>query len=234
MPRASVGVGPMRVGSGCCVALVAPALIVIMGLFILFGGTAFAAKQYVLKHPKHERCKPRYVKKTKTIKRHRETLCVYVTPSRPDPAPVVPAPATPTPVATPAPETPALIATTTSLTATEKSCHYDQYIEQETCEYEISYKTINNKGEAVPGEIILKERVPPSPEERKVAILSNTTVGTEWFINDSHECRIWFKIDGKGQNDYECEKATPRIILVAEYVPASGYLASKSEPVTLQ
>ena len=36
MPRASVGVGPMRVGSGCCVALVVPILIVglLVGVFV--------------------------------------------------------------------------------------------------------------------------------------------------------------------------------------------------------
>jgi hypothetical protein len=45
MPRASVGVGPMRVGSGCCVALVIPVLIIMGVLFFVFGGAAFGAPE---------------------------------------------------------------------------------------------------------------------------------------------------------------------------------------------
>ena len=46
------------------------------------------AKQYVLRHPKHEHCRTHYVKRAETVKKHergrsvkvRETLCVYVAP----------------------------------------------------------------------------------------------------------------------------------------------------------
>ena len=72
--------------------------------------TANPAKQYVLKHPKHERCEARYVKKAETVKKRergravkiRETLCIYVTSkSAPikstTPAATVPAPTPSTP-----------------------------------------------------------------------------------------------------------------------------------------
>jgi hypothetical protein len=51
--------------------------------------------KYVLKHPRHERCKTYYVKKAKTVKRRehgrlievKETLCVYMPPKASGPAP---------------------------------------------------------------------------------------------------------------------------------------------------
>lgn len=42
MPRASVGVGPVRVGSGCCVALVGPFLLAVI-VAVLAASGAFAA-----------------------------------------------------------------------------------------------------------------------------------------------------------------------------------------------
>jgi hypothetical protein len=108
---------------------------------VLLGGTAFAAKQYVLKHPTHEHCKAHYVKKTKIIKKHEhgrtvkvhEILCVYVAPRKapvesPPPVettPVVPTPSAPTPAPTPPepvkePTKPVgPLATTTTLTVSE-------------------------------------------------------------------------------------------------------------------
>src|ERR1700722_10115806 len=43
MPRASIGLGPARIGSGCCIALVMPVLIT-AALFFALGGSAIAAK----------------------------------------------------------------------------------------------------------------------------------------------------------------------------------------------
>jgi hypothetical protein len=68
------------------------------------------AKQYVLKHPRHENCRTHYVRKVEKVKRRehgrtvkvRETFCVYVAPK--PVKTVAPATTTPTPVATtPAP-----------------------------------------------------------------------------------------------------------------------------------
>jgi hypothetical protein len=57
--------------------------------------SAAGAKEYVLKHPKHEHCKPHYVKKSKTLHQRvhghtvtvRETVCVYSPPTKPQPSP---------------------------------------------------------------------------------------------------------------------------------------------------
>lgn len=123
MPRASVGIGPVRVGSGCCVALMVPLLIVMMAIFAL--SSALAAKQYVLKHPKREHCKAHYSKRIEKVKRRehsrivrvRETVCVYVVPKptagvngpvpamptsmAPEPTPMTPPPTPTTPEPTP-------------------------------------------------------------------------------------------------------------------------------------
>jgi hypothetical protein len=81
-----------------------------LALTALLAALAFAttasAKQYILKHPKHEHCRTHYARKVEHIKRHhkrvREVVCTYVAPK---PAKVV-LPATTTP-ATIAPTTPA-------------------------------------------------------------------------------------------------------------------------------
>jgi hypothetical protein len=104
-----------------------PTVIASLALFFALGGTAFAAKQYTLKHPKHERCEAHYVKKAETVKKRergravkvRETLCVYVAPTKapittttpaatvPAPSPITTAAPTPEPTApAPAPKTP--------------------------------------------------------------------------------------------------------------------------------
>jgi hypothetical protein len=41
-----------------------------LALFFVLGGTALAAKQYLLKRPSHEHCKSHYIKKTETVKKH--------------------------------------------------------------------------------------------------------------------------------------------------------------------
>jgi hypothetical protein len=41
-----------------------------LALFFVLGGTALAAKQYLLKRPSHEHCKSHYVKKAETVKKH--------------------------------------------------------------------------------------------------------------------------------------------------------------------
>lgn len=59
-------------------------VIVSLALFFALGGTAMAAKEYVLKHPKREHCKAHYIKKTRTVKQHgrkvKRTVCQYVAP----------------------------------------------------------------------------------------------------------------------------------------------------------
>jgi hypothetical protein len=74
---------------------------------LLMPGVAAAkpARQYVLKHPKHEDCRMHYVKRTELVKKHkhgrtvklRETLCVYVAPKKAPAKPTAPTPTTPTP-----------------------------------------------------------------------------------------------------------------------------------------
>lgn len=94
-----------------------------VAIFGLLPGSSLAVKQYALKSPK-QHCKPHYVKKVETTKRHeygrvvrvQKTLCVYLTPKAPvvdpppasiDPALVVsttsaaPGPIIPTPPSTP-------------------------------------------------------------------------------------------------------------------------------------
>lgn len=222
MPRVSVGAGPARISSGCCVAIV-PALMIVV--FFALGGTAIAAKQYVLKHPK-QHCKTHYVKKTKTIKKHghkiKEILCVYVAPKSTVPTKTEPQ------------------TTTTTLTATpEKECKPVEGGKNtiSLCTYTVAYSTVNSSGEAAPGEIVIKEHVPPSQEERKVAIPSGAVISIGWVASNSSlstECWLNSVINKVEQPKYGCEKQNPREILVAEYIPAPGYLASKSEPVTLQ
>jgi hypothetical protein len=239
MPRASVGVGPLRVGSGCCIASVMPFMIAVTALFFALGGTAIAAKQYVLKHPKHEHCKAHYVKKNKIVKKHghkvKQTVCQYVAPKSTTPTTKT-EPPSPKPEETPK----APIATTTTLTATlEKPCPPVEGGSKKfgLCTYTVAYNTVNSSGEAVPGETIIKEHVPPSQEERKVTIPSGSVVSIGWWASTSSlssECSLNSVINKVEQPTYACEKQNPREILVAEYIPAPGYLASKSEPVTLQ
>jgi hypothetical protein len=56
MPRASVGVGPMRVGSGCCVALVVPILIVglLVGVFVGLSNAATSSARNARRATFHE------------------------------------------------------------------------------------------------------------------------------------------------------------------------------------
>ncbi len=196
-------------------------------------------KLYVLKHPKREHCKAHYVKKTRMVKQHghkvKQTVCRYVAPKSTAPT-VKTQPESPKPEET----TKAPIATTTTLTATpEKECSTAEGPSKKfgLCTYTITYKTVNSKDEAVPGETIIKEHVPPSQEERKVAIPSGAVVSIGWWASTSSfssECSLNSVINKVEQPTYACEKQNPREILVAEYIPASGYLSSKSEPVTLQ
>lgn len=70
MPRASVGVGPVRVGSGCCIALVMPALIaVVIGALVLCGAAiantpraVSAAVKHSHKHKHHKIVPPKIEK----------------------------------------------------------------------------------------------------------------------------------------------------------------------------
>lgn len=200
--------------------------------------SAAPVKQYVLKHPKHEHCKSHYIKKTRTVKEHghkvKQTICEYVAPK--------PTTSSPTKIESEAPkeEAKAPMTTTTTLTATpEKECNPVDGGNNTfgLCTYTVTYSTVNSKGEAVPGETIIKEHVPPSQEERKVSISSGAVVSIGWEASDSSlsaECWINSVINKVEQPKYGCEKQNPRELLVAEYIPAAGYVASKSEPVTLQ
>lgn len=248
MPRASVGLGPVRVGSGCCVALIMPALIT-AALFFALGGTALASKQYVLKHPKHEHCKAHYVKKTKKGK----TFCVYNAPKR---APVASTPTVPadpaaaapsTPAATPAPTvpsptpTPEPFATTTALSATPvatSGCTDGGNGEYEFCEYTVTYSTTNSHGEVPPGAgPILESRIPPTTISEPTTVPSGSLLRVAWFINIHNECVIYATINHTNTEvaDGTCERVNPRIVLTANYAhPASGWLISQSEPVTIR
>jgi hypothetical protein len=89
-----------------------------LALFFVLGGTALAAKQYLLKRPSHEHCKSHYIKKTETVKKHEggrtmkvhEIFCVFVAPKVP--AAVAPTPTTApstTPVTTPTTPAPVVV-----------------------------------------------------------------------------------------------------------------------------
>jgi hypothetical protein len=251
MPGASVKVGPVRVGSGCCVALVVPVLLVVAIGVLVFSGTAFG-KQYVLKHPKREHCEAHYIKKIETVKtrihgrtkRLHETVCVYVVPktapsttpsSTPAPAPVASAP---TITSTPTPE---LFATSTTLSATPDAtsgCTNSGNSEYEFCEYTITYSTANSHGETPPGiGAALESRIPPTTIAEPTTVSSGSVLRVAWFINLHNECVIYATINHTNTEavDGTCERVNPRIVLTANYAhPASGWLASQSEPVTIK
>jgi hypothetical protein len=248
MPGASVKVGPVRVGSGCCIALVVPMLLAVLIGALALGGIAFG-KQYVLKHPKHERCRAHYVKRTKTINKHehgravkvRETVCVYVAPKKtPSTTTPIPEPASPPPTPTPTP-TPGPFATTTTLSATldaTSSCANSGNNENEFCEYAITYSTANSHGEAPPGAgPVLESRVPPAAIAEPTTVPSGSLLRVSWFINLHNECVIYATINHTNTEavDGTCERVNPRIVLTANYAhPASDWLASQSEPVTIK
>jgi hypothetical protein len=101
-------------------------------------GAVVSHKIYLLKHPKHERCKPHYVREIKVVnkrmrgktKKVRETFCVYV-PTKPKagvspfnatmPASSVTSPTTSVPPPGPSPSV-GQIATTTTLRAVQGLC----------------------------------------------------------------------------------------------------------------
>ena len=251
MPGASVKVGPVRVGSGCCVALMVPVLLTVAFGALVLSGIAFG-RQYVLKHPKREHCKAHYVKKIEIVKtrvhgrteRLRETVCVYVAPkmapsttSSPTPAPA-PAVVAPTPTSTPTSEP---FATTTTLSATPDAtggCTNSGNNEYEFCEYAISYSTANSHGEAPSGiGPALESRVPPAAIAEPATVPSGSVLRVSWFINLHNECVIYATINHTNTEvvDGTCERVNPRIVLTANYAhPASGWLASQSEPVTIK
>jgi hypothetical protein len=77
-----------------------------LALFFVLGGTALAAKQYLLKRPSHEHCKSHYIKKTETVKKHEGGRTMKV------PAAVAPTPTTApstTPVTTPTTPAPVVV-----------------------------------------------------------------------------------------------------------------------------
>jgi hypothetical protein len=92
-----------------------PLIVATVTLGVLAAGSAPAqAKQYVLGHPKHERCKAHYVKRVEKVKVSgrvvKETVCVYNAPqhaaaSSPaqQPTPLPPTASTPAPAPSPAP-----------------------------------------------------------------------------------------------------------------------------------
>lgn len=101
----------------------APLLAALVALAFPTAASASTAKQYVLKHPKHERCKAHYTRKVEHIKVRKhgktvkvsETVCIY-TPPKPAPSPQEPQ--APQPPAPSAPTAPALITTTTHVAST--------------------------------------------------------------------------------------------------------------------
>ena len=251
MPGASVKVGPVRVGSGCCVALLVPVLLAVATGVLVLSGIAFG-KQYVLKHPKREHCKAHYIKKSETVKtrvhgrteRLHETVCVYVTPKvMPSPTPIptpAPVPTAGTPTLTPVP-TPEPFATRTTLSATLEAtngCKDSGNNENEFCEYAIAYSTANSHDETSPGiGSALESRIPPASIAEPITVPSGSVLRVSWFINLHNECVIYATINHTNTEaaDGTCERVNPRIILTANYAhPASGWLASQSEPVTIK
>ena|SRR5271155_4804110 len=55
-------------------------IVVLAALVLPAAASASTGKQYVLPHPRRERCKAHYVKKVERIKGRKETVCVYVAP----------------------------------------------------------------------------------------------------------------------------------------------------------
>lgn len=212
---------------------IAGALVTALGLGAM-SVSASAPKHYVLKHPQREHCKAHYVKRVEIVKKrsHRrlekvhEALCINVPPQN------VTTPAS-TPTTTITPTGPAPFATTTFLDASEaKGACACGAGEQRT--YEVWYVTKNEKGEVAPGDVTIREHVPPSQEERTIAIPAGAEVFVEWEINHG-ECFLRISVNNLAQPTHACERQNPRVVLVAEYAtPASGWLASKSEPLTLK
>jgi hypothetical protein len=226
-------------------------LAMLLGVAMLaFPGLALASKEYVLKHPGREHCRAHYVKRSKTVRkkahgrqvRVRLTVCVYVRPaSRP---PVKTAPVStpaPTPVSTPTPVTPTPkvepFTTTTSLTASfiEESCKYKGNNAFEFCKWTMAYNTTNSHGESAPAPgPILQVRIPPSEVEETLDVPSGSTILVDWFKNTSNECVLYVSSEGHEVGG-DCESANPRAVFTASYAqPASGWLASTSEQITLR
>jgi hypothetical protein len=251
MPGASVKVGPVRVGSGCCVALVVPVLVAVIVGALVFSGIAFG-KQYVLKHPKREHCKAHYFKKVETIKtrvhgrieRLHKTVCVYIVPkTAPSTTPSstsapIPTAGAPTTTPTPTPEPFVTITTLSAAPDATSGCTNSGNGEYEFCEYTITYSTANNHGEAPPGAgSVLESRIPPTAIAEPIAVPSGSVLRVAWFINLHNECVIYATINHTNTEvaDGTCEPVNPRIVLTANYVhPTSGWLASQSEPVTIR
>ncbi len=223
-------------------------------VMLVFPGSALASREYVLKHPGREHCRVHYVKRSRTVRRKthgrparvRLTVCVYVrpTPRPPTQAAPVSTPTMPssTPMPTPTPATPTPKAepftTTTSLTASfiEESCKYKGNNEFEFCKWTMVYDTTNSQGEhaQAPGPV-LQVRIPPSEVEETIDIPSESTIQVVWFINTSHECVLYVSSGGHELAGGVCEKPNPRAVFTASYAqPASGWLASTSEQVTLR
>ena len=200
-------------------------------LLVSQAASASPVAQYVLKHPKREHCKARYVKKTRKVKIHgrkvKRTVCRYVAPKSPHGLPPVIAP------------TPFSTTTTLSVTGPTGETCTDGKRELEVCHYTVSYSTVNGKGESPPGSgPVLRERIPPSSELRNLSIPSGTEIAVVWFVNKSGECRISLTEASKFREyrpSYTCEKAAPGVVLVAEYLnPATGWLTSESERVVVR
>lgn len=218
---------------------------VFLALFLALGGTAIAAKQYVLKHPKHEHCKAHYVKKTKTVKRHREILCVYVVPPPADPAPVVPAPVTPAPVVAaptpapvvptpPAPEEPAkpvgpFTTTTTLKVSSPEECKIESIGgvgSVNSCFYTVSASVEGNK------EVLTS----PSPTFIFTNTGNNEHAGT---VSETHSFRLDVSVE-RIESLVETSVSIPHVgvietasgeaawSIVATYAGSSNYSSSQS------
>jgi hypothetical protein len=89
-------------------------LLAVLSAAIATSAAAAPTKQYLLKHPKRERCRAHYVRKARTVKIHgkhvREVWCVRVTPK--PTAPQAPE-STPAPTPTPTPASPPVTLTPT-------------------------------------------------------------------------------------------------------------------------
>lgn len=201
--------------------------------------------QYVLRHPRRERCRAHYSKRLETVteRRHgrrvkvRETFCVRATAKPRASAPSTSGASTPAPSATAAP--PGVTATTTTVSASGPAgCPHGGERELEFCAYVVTYATTDAAGQAPPGPgPVLLAGAPPSTATQALAFPSGSTVEVSWFrLSHGSGCEIVLLLAGqKATRELACERRDPRAVLSAAYLaPAAGWQASQSPAVTVR
>jgi hypothetical protein len=221
-----------------------------LALFCVLGGTAFAAKQYVLKHPSHEHCKAHHIKKVETIKRHEhgrtvkvhETFCVFVAPK----APVTVTPThTPAPVTTPTPQAPAVtppvekpgpLTTTTLTIGPPQDCELELLDgglgAVNSCLYAIS-ATVNAGATVLPAAAVVFVFTNPGEP------------GKEWTVNGVGAFELRAQTESILGEDFQTSVSIPDVRMIAfipgkapwsitaTYAGATGFDPSESAPQTV-